>query len=68
MDETKPITAADVEYIEKVKIPEYEGYGWASATKDMRKLIAEIRILERRLVDAEGGVALPSERSDKEPA
>ncbi len=69
MDENKAITAADVDYIEKVKIPEYEGYGWASATKDMQKLIAMIRVLERRLVDAEGGVAIPSERSDqKEPA
>ncbi len=56
----------ELDYLEKVKIPEYEGYGWASAAKDMRTLIAEIRILERRLVDAEGGV--PSERSDKEPA
>jgi hypothetical protein len=44
----------DLDYLEKVKIPEYEGYGWANACKEMRLLIAEIRRLQsERSDDAE---------------
>ena len=53
------MTEQELELIEKVKLPEYEGYGWVNATKIIRDLIAEIRILERRVVDAEGGVFAP---------
>lgn len=53
------MTEQELEFIEKVKLPEYEGYGWVNATKIIRDLIKEIRILERRLVDAEGGVPVP---------
>jgi hypothetical protein len=50
------MTDQELEYIEKVRLPEYEGYGWIGATKIIRDLIAELRILERRLIDAEGMV------------
>ena len=50
------MTEEELEFIEKVKLPEYEGYGWGNATKIIRDLIAEVRILEQRLIDAKGGV------------
>jgi len=37
------MTLDELEYIEKVKLPEYEGYGWANATKDLRRVIADYR-------------------------
>lgn len=55
------MNAEELDYIEKVKLPEYEGYGWVNAANDLRKLIAEIRRLNQPQ-------AVPSERSDKEPA
>jgi hypothetical protein len=49
----------DLDYLEKVKIPEYEGYGMINPCNYMRELIAEIRRLREQV----------SERSDiKEPA
>jgi len=53
------MTEKDLKFIETVQLPEYEGYGWLGATKIVRDLIAEIRILERRLIDAEGGRLSP---------
>jgi hypothetical protein len=48
------MTLDELDFIEKVKIPEYESYGWIPACKDMRGLIAEIRRLREQ----------SSERSD----
>jgi len=53
------MTEKELEFLEKVKLPEYEGYGWGNATKIIRDLIAEVRILEQRLIDAEGGRLSP---------
>ena len=39
------MTEEELEFLEKVKLPEYEGYGWGNATKIIRDLIAEIRQL-----------------------
>ena len=39
------MTEKDLEFIEKVQLPEYEGYGWGNATKIIRDLIAEVRRL-----------------------
>jgi len=33
------MTTDELEYLEKVKIPEYANYGWINAAEDMRKLI-----------------------------
>ena len=49
------MTVDDLDYWEKVKIPEYMGYGWIKAAEDMLLLIAEIRKLR--------GIA--SERSEE---
>ena len=39
------MTIDDLDYLEKVKIPEYESYGWANAARDMRRVIADYRKL-----------------------
>ena len=39
------MTEEELEFIEKVQLPEYEGYGWGNATKIIRDLIAEVRRL-----------------------
>lgn len=39
------MTEEELEFLEKVKLPEYEGYGWGNATKIIRDLIAEVRRL-----------------------
>ena len=39
------MTEEDLEFIEKVKLPEYEGYGWGNATKIIRDLMVEVREL-----------------------
>jgi hypothetical protein len=49
------MTVDELEYLEKVKIPEYAGYGWINPCNDMRLLIAEIRKLR----------GLASERSEE---
>jgi hypothetical protein len=48
----------DIDFLEKVKLPEYAGYGWSSAVKDMRALIQEVRRLRKQLEKL-------SERSDE---
>ena len=53
------MTEQELEFIEKVQLPEYEGYGWGNATKIIRDLIAEVRILRRELDDAKGGRLSP---------
>lgn len=37
------MTAQEIDFIEKVKLPEYEGYGWGNTVKIIRDLIAEVR-------------------------
>jgi hypothetical protein len=49
------MTKDDLDYWEKVKIPEYASYGWIKAAEDMLLLIAEIRKLR----------GLASERSEE---
>jgi len=39
------MTEKDLEFIEKVQLPEYEGYGWLNAIKIIRDLMAEVRKL-----------------------
>ena len=43
------MTEKDLEFIEKVRLPEYEGYGWLGATKIIRDLIAEVRRLNKKV-------------------
>jgi len=44
------MTEEELEFLEKVKLPEYEGYGWGNATKIIRDLIAEVRKLNEKIV------------------
>ena len=39
------MTEQELEFLEKVKLPEYEGYGWGNAVKIIHRLIAEVRRL-----------------------
>lgn len=42
------MTPEQIEYIEKVQLPEWERYGWGPPCKAIRELIAEIRGIKRR--------------------
>jgi len=37
------MTIDDLDYLEKVKIPEYESYGMINPCKDLRRVIADYR-------------------------
>ena len=39
------MTLDDLDYLEKVKIPEYESYGMINPCKDLRRVIADYRKL-----------------------
>lgn len=41
------MTDEQIDYIEKVKLPEWEQYGIGYACKTIRELIAEIRTIKR---------------------
>lgn len=44
------MTEQDLQYIEKVRVPEWEAYGWATACKAIKQLIGEIRKLKKTRV------------------
>lgn len=49
------MTGEDLEFIEKIQLPEYEGYGWINACKIIRDLIAEIRRLNKKVAQMARG-------------
>ena len=57
MDETKILTLDDLDFIEKVKIPEYESYGMINPCKDLRRVIADYR---RHLLSERSDEAKPA--------
>jgi hypothetical protein len=60
------MTPEELDFIEKVKIPEYESYGWANATKDLRLVIGEARRLMQELAKKTEEAQLLAEKSSAE--
>jgi hypothetical protein len=59
------MTVDELDYWEKVKIPEYASYGWIKAAEDMLLLIAEIRKLRGRAGSPGYPAQTLSERSEE---
>jgi len=66
MNEQKPLTLEDLDFIEMVKIPEYVSYGWVNACEDLRKVIAEARRLIQELTKKTEEVQLLSQKTSAE--
>jgi hypothetical protein len=47
------MTPEDLDFIEKVKIPEYVSYGWVNACEDLRKVIQSHRALSTKYKELE---------------
>ena len=45
------MTEQELQYIEKVRVPEWEAYGWATACGAIKQLLGEIRRLKKKKVE-----------------